>query len=184
MNDLRDQAVALRGTRVRATFAAGMRHLVVTGVLRFVTPKGDLIFAGEGGHDEAHPLAALMLIEDARHECPECHARVNRVFPGREDPAELCVDCSGRRARALPPPVTPCEDCGADGFRSPVTDKFRCASCHAKAKTLSGLAVERRVMQHQTVDCRSADIHSDLHDWKKVRGNHVCRKCQVKTHLL
>lgn len=181
---LRDEALALRGTRVRADFA----DRSVLAELRAVTPRGDLLFAGPGGVEYPLPLDALERVVDARYVCPRCDSRVNYVFAGREDSTLLCADCERARAYDLPPPLMDCEDCGDPGaFRSPKTQAWRCASCHHRARTLSGLGSERRVLEsleHLKSDCRSADIHSPLHSWQKFGGQHVCRRCRTKTRFL
>lgn len=178
---LRQQALSLRGTRVRADFP----DQSVVGELRYVTPAGELVFVGPGGFDYPMPLEALLSITEALLRCESCGDRVNRLTQGREDSAWFCAYCARKRAYALPPPIMDCADCGEAGaFRSPKTQAWRCASCHYKARTLSGLGTERRVLEHMQTDCRSADIHSPRHSWMKVKGNHVCRRCRIKTHLL
>jgi hypothetical protein len=177
---LRDEALALRGTRVRALFADSGEELVQ--VLRFVTPRGNLVFANQVGRQTVRPLEDCIWIEAAQHVCPSCGAHVNYVFPGREDETELCADCSRRRAAQLPPPTMVCEACGRDGaVRSPVTDAWRCMPCHAKHGTASGLAVERRAAAALSADCHGADTEDPRHDWHKVNGKRYhCRACGAR----
>lgn len=190
---MKQQALDLRGVRVRASFTGLFAGTVFEGELRYVTPRDQVVITldGDNGHETWLPLEDLEAIEDARHKCAACGGLVNRVFPGREDSALLCADCSRERARLLPPPTVACEDCGADGaFRSPKTDAFRCASCHVKADTLSGLGTERRVLEQLEKSdpvlgavCRGADQDDPRHDWKQLRTSRWrCRSCHANAY--
>lgn len=185
---LKEEALLLRGTRVRAEFATVG---ALEGVLRFVTPKDMVVLADSRGFEHSYPLADLVDVRDARFQCAQCGVRVNRVFAGRDDPAELCTSCSRQRAQLLPPPSMACEDCGKAGaFRSPKTNAFRCAPCHVKADTLSGLGAERRVLEQlEKTDpvlgaaCRGADQNDQRHDWKQLRKSRWrCRACHANAY--
>lgn len=174
----RDEAKALLDTRVRVKWGGGP----TVALLRAVTPKDYLILAGPGGVETLVELAQVKSLEDARLTCTQCGALVNRTFGEVGEIAGACATCYSDWAKRQPVPHETCEepDCVERAYYSPLAKKFRCAHHHAQFRSGTGLFVEARARETLAAECRSADKDSDLHDWKKMKSQYVCRKCQVK----
>lgn len=154
----------------------------VFGLLRAVTPTDRLVVSSERGVETLIELSDAKSIEDARHKCSVCGALVNRIFGDPEE--QRCADCERAYAARQPLPSEQCEedpDCTERAFYSPLAKKFRCAQHHAKAGTLTGIGAEARVLhESRTAICRSDDIDSLRHDWKRSKSSFHCRLCYVK----
>lgn len=175
---LKQQALELRGIRVRAEFS----DCSVVSTLRFVTPSGHLVFAGPNGHDYKLPLDDLKAIRDSRWRCENCGGLSNLAYQGREDPRWFCPDCSRKRAYELPPPVMECPECHGENpaVFSPKTKKYACFKCHGIGG-LTGLGPEVRVL---IAVCRGADTDDPRHEWKQVRNSRWrCRTCHADRYV-
>lgn len=151
-------------------------------VLTSITPHAELVLADERGHTTFVTLGDVLSVEDGRVPCHVCGALVNRVFLNEGDTAQRCATCSRAHARTLPPPKELCETCGVEGaFYSPRNKRFGCASCHAKADALTGLGVERRVLEAAVAACKGADTEDARHRWVHIKGRRWhCKHCPAR----
>lgn len=169
----RDDVRALVGARV--VVRAG--KATETGVLRALTPAGNLLVADSRGFETAVPVASVTAIEDARITCTRCDSLVNNVFVTAG--SVECADCHRQWAAQQPVPRETCPDCNQPGaVYSPRYKVWRCPSCHARAGSFTGSSVEASAVRSAV--CRSADKDSPLHDWKQFKSQYVCRTCEVK----
>lgn len=172
----REDAEPLIGYRVSARIG----QYDTIGVLRAVTPTDRLIIADDRGMETLAELDDVSGLQDARLACSKCGRQVNRVFSdeGR------CADCERVYAGTQPAPREICEICSAEGaVYSPKIKKFGCIQCLAKAGGLTGIGAEARALTHSSrvAVCRSDDIDSLRHDWKRSKSSYHCKLCYVKT---
>lgn len=172
----REDAQPLLGYRVKAKIGQDF----TVGTLRAITPSERLIIASERGLETLVLLEDVSRLEDARETCSKCGRQVNRVFSdeGR------CADCERVYAGTQPAPRETCEICGAQGaVYSPKIKKFGCPQCLAKAGALTGIGAEVRAMTHSSrvAECRSDDVDSLRHDWKRSKSSYHCKLCYTKT---
>jgi len=140
------------------------------------TPGNEMIFAAEGsGLEWRVPVESVVELETAKITCPECSVAHNVArSSGR------CADCERSWASRQPAPSETCEACGDLGaVYSPRAKSFLCLQDLARGGFLTGLGPEARVLT-QGVLCRSDDIHSTRHDWRKSKSSYLCRECKVK----
>lgn len=162
-------------TRVLVTTQDGTQH---ERTLAAFSPKSILFLADTQGFEVQVPLAEVATITDARYTCAECGRMTNTRYS-----EDRCADCYRVWCANDDVPSEQCEepDCTTRAFYSPGAKKFRCAHHHAKYKTLSGQGVEARVLGiHEQADCRSDDVDSLRHEWRKVKSQWLCKKCKIK----
>lgn len=180
----REDAEPLVGLRVSAKIGRD----ATVGILRAVTPTDRLIIAGERGHETLVELNDVSGIKEAQLECDLCHAKVNRRFvveTGVDGEAFACAECTRTWAAKQPRPSETCEDCGGQGaFYSPTGKAWRDAQCHARAGSLDGSSVTARVLTHESREaaCRSDDIHSLRHQWRRTKSSYRCLLCYVAVY--
>lgn len=145
------------------------------GVLSGIRQDGSLLLRGEGGRERAvtgTPVRVELV-------CRTCDTPVaQKLYDG------LCSDCERRRAATLPKPRETCEECGALGaYYSPAAKRFRCANCHARHRSNTGLFAEARTREAIAGDvCKGQHIDDPRHQWVQVRGRRFhCRMCKSKT---
>lgn len=169
------QAADLRNKRVLAK----LRGDTEAGhwIFRSLTPKGMIVMAGYYGMERFFRPDEIESLNPDPIKCPKCRIE-HQIW--RE--SLRCVDCEREAGFRSSKPSETCETCGELGaFYSPRAKRFGCAQCHAKAGTLTGIGPEARVMM-QAAPCRSDDIHSERHEWKKLKTSYVCAICKVRTH--
>lgn len=163
-----------RGSRVFVS--TGEDQVEAHAIFVCVTPANDVIFsAPETGREWRVPLEAVNHIEVARIICPDCQAEhnVDRL-------SARCADCERQHAYKQPKPSETCEECGKLGaVYSPLAKRFLDLQCLAKGGFLTGLGVEARVVTQGAI-CRSDDIHSLRHDWRRTKSSFVCTECKSK----
>ena len=147
-------------------------------ILRAVTPMDMIILAGQGGRERIVELEALEVIKAAPVTCPDCQVQ------HQVDRESLrCADCERDWARAQPKPSETCEDCGGLGaFYSPRSRRFLDTACHVVAGSLTGNGPELRVMTREA-PCRTDDVDSERHDWRKAKSSFLCRLCNIKVNV-
>lgn len=174
MSDAREAIRAKLRTRVRVTLEGGE---ALEGVLAAFSPADVLFVADPRGIERKVPLADVAAVDDARYTCSECGKQSNTTYDG-----DRCADCYRVWAAHDDAPQEICEeaDCATRAFYSPGAKKFRCAFHHAQFNTLSGQGVEARVLEASVAECRSDDVNSLRHDWKKVKSQWLCKRCKIK----